>query len=302
VTSVTIVSQVPEDDPATEQLKGLSELERDVLSALAVVGETSLAPTQIETLLGVDDVRAAVEELRRRGLVESDEEDRVAAAPGLRDRLSKAWNVVDTGDRVLQQLISIAEDGRLNLDDLDAVLGITEWACGLGRFEQLLRLVHAVQTTVDVVHRAETWLQILGRAREAAEAVGDVDAEAWVEAERRRVVRATRGVRRVPSERRSPARLPNWVVRGVVPVALVGAGFGIATVLGGGSSDEGGGATAVTAPARTVSLAGTTVTAAGTVVTVPPTTVTVPGTTVTIPEVTTVTTTVTVQAGGPTVR
>jgi len=288
---VTIVRNgVPDDDALTEQLAALSELERDVLVALAVVGETSLSPAQIETLLGVAEVRPAVAELERRGLLQRDEDDRVVTAPGLRERLSKLWNLVDTGDRLLQQLISIAEDGRLSIDDLDAVLGITEWAFRLGRFEQLLRLVHAVQTTVHVVHRAEAWIEILKRAREAARSLGDVEAEAWVDAELRRISRlAVSGLS--PATARTP--LPSWVVRAVVPAVLAGAGFGLATVLERGASGKVGGAKA-TAPPRTVTLGGTTLTAAGTTVTVPPTTLTVPGTTVTVPDVTTVTFTTTV--------
>jgi hypothetical protein len=34
-------------------------------------------------------------------------------------------DVVETADRMLQGLLSIAEDRRLTLNDLDAVLGIT---------------------------------------------------------------------------------------------------------------------------------------------------------------------------------
>ncbi len=280
---------MPDDDALTEQLSGLSELERDVLAALAVVGKTSLSPAQIEKLLGVAVARPAVAELDRRGLLQRDEDDRVSAAPGLRERLSKLWNLVDTGDRLIQQLISIAEDGRLTVDDLDAVLGISEWACRLGRFEQLLRLVHAVQTTVDVVHRTEKWIEILGYAREAARSLGDVEAEAWVDAELRRVSHVARtGFSRVAP--RSP--LQSWALRIVVPAVLVGAGFGLATVLDSGASVDVG-ATTITAPPRTVRLGGTRVTAAGTTLTVPPTTLTVPGTTVTVPDVTTVTVTVT---------
>jgi hypothetical protein len=287
---VTLVRNgVPGDDALTEQLSALSELERDVLAALAVVDKTSLSPAQIEKLLGVADVRQAVSELERRGLLQRDEDDRVAAAPGLRARLSKLWNLVDTGDRLVQQLISIAEDGRLTVDDLGAVLGISEWACRLGRFEQLLRLVHAVQTTVDVVHRTEKWIEILGYAREAARSLGDVEAEAWVEAELRRLARLAGTPARVVPR----TSLQSWIVRIVVPVALVGGGFALATVLDSGTPVDVG-ATTVTAPARTVRVGGTTVTAAGTTVTVPPTTLTVPGTTVTVPDVTTVTVTTTV--------
>ena len=87
---------------------------------------------------------------------------------GLRERLRDAWNLVDTGDRVLRQLISIAEDGRLTLSDLDAVLGVSQWASEVGRFQELLRLVKAVRTTVDVVRRVEAWITIVQRALQAA--------------------------------------------------------------------------------------------------------------------------------------
>ena len=154
-----------------------------MLAALAVMGDTALSPEQLAALTTVADPRPILAELARRGFLRTDEEDRYAVPAGLRERLRDAWNLVDTGDRVLRQLISIAEDGRLTLSDLDAVLGVSQWASEVGRFQELLRLVKAVRTTVDVVRRVEAWITIVQRALQAARALGDLDAEAWAERE-----------------------------------------------------------------------------------------------------------------------
>lgn len=308
------------------ELASLTADEREVLAALAVVGDTALSPDQVAALTAVADPRPVLEELERRGFLRRDEEQRYAAPSGLRERLRQAWNLVDTGDRVLRQLISIAEDGRLTMSDLDAVLGISEWASETGRFAELLRLVRAVRTTVDVFRRVEAWVTIVRRALHAARAVGDHDAEAWAEgelsaaaralgdhasaqahAQREQALRRSIAQRRPPSGRppllegATPAAaggLPRWLLVLVGLAVAAGAGLGLGFVVFGSSSSSVG-PTTVTAPPKTVTLPRRTTTIGGRTVTLPGTTTTVPGTTVTVPGVvTTVTETTTVTTFG----
>ena len=63
--------------------------------------------------------------LERKGLQRRDERGRRRVSAEELTRLDAVLDVVETADRMLRELLSIAEDGRLTLNDLDAVLGIT---------------------------------------------------------------------------------------------------------------------------------------------------------------------------------
>ena len=266
-------------------LASLTPPEREVLAVLAVMGDVALSAEQIAALTSVADPRPILATLEGRGFVER-EDDRYRIPPGRRERLREAWNVVDTGDRVLRQLISIAQDGRLTWSDLDAVLGVSQWACEFGRFQELLRLVKAVQTTVDVVRRIEAWVVIVRRALQAARALGDVDAQAWAEQELAKYGR----LEAHESERagRSLARrsTPRWLAPAVAAAAAAGAGL-LAGYAIFNTPSTGLGATTVSVPPSTVTLGGSTITIPGTTVTVPGavTTVTVTSTVTTSPQI-----------------
>jgi hypothetical protein len=294
-------------------LASLTPPEREVLAVLAVMGGVALSPEQLAALTSVADPRPILAGLERQGFVERDAGDRYRIAAGRRERLLEAWNLVDTGDRILRQLISIAEDGRLTWSDLDAVLGVSQWACEVGRFRELLRLVKAVKTTVDVVRRIEAWIPIVQRAVHAARALGDLDAEAWAERElaacarlqgdepraraheqREEVLRRSAG--------RGRARLvrsPRTLLQAAAAAALAGVGLAVGYAIFNTPSGSLG-PTTVTAPGTTIRLPPRTTTIAGTTITLPGTTTTIPGTTVTVPgAVTTVTTTVTTTVSPP---
>jgi hypothetical protein len=263
-------------------LASLTPPEREVLAVLAVMGDVALSPEQLAALTSVADPRPILAGLERRGFVERDAADRYRIAAGRRERLREAWNLVDTGDRIVRQLISITEDGRLTWSDLDAVLGVSRWACEFGRFQELLRLVKAVQTTVDVVRRIEAWVVIVRRALQAARALGDVDAQAWAEQELAKYARFD--AHESERARRSFGRRggTRWLA-----AAAAAAAAGIGLLVGYAifdTSSPGLGATTVSVPPSTVTLGGTTTT-------VPGTTVTVPGAVTTVTVTTTVTTT-----------
>jgi hypothetical protein len=283
------------------EIASLTPDERRVLAVLAAVGGAWVTAEQVASLSEIDDARPVLAELERRGLVRKDERQRYAVVAGLGTRLRRALGVVDTADRVLRQLISIAEDGRLTLDDLDAVLGITGWAAEVGRLTELLQLVEAVQKTLSVTQRVEAWLQLVGRAKEAARELGDTQAEAWADEQLRVCERALAGPRtstriaetadtvvlRPPIE---PPPRPSGLRLGLATVALAGAavvGFVAASAVGAEAGPAGPTVTlpgqTVTRPGETITLRGSTATVGGETVTLPGSTVTQPGETVTQP-------------------
>ncbi len=273
-------------------LESLEPVECLVLAALAAVGQSSLSAGELASLTEVEDVRPIVAELERRGLLRAEEPERYALPPGLAAKLRRAWDIVDTADRVLRQFVSIAEDGKLTMSDLDAVLGIADWAAQAGRWAEVLRLVKAAETALSLTRRVEAWVELLERGRAAARALGDRDAESWVEERLRSCERALEragggprtSLRRGDLRPRARPSFAKMLVGAVVLAVTAGAGFGVGYGVAGGSETvttvEGG---TVTLPGTTVALPGETVTRAGETVTLPGETVTQPGTTVTLP-------------------
>jgi hypothetical protein len=300
-----------------ESLQSLTESERRVLAVLAVVGEASLTAEEVAELAEVDEVRPVLDELRRRNLVRQ-EEDRDALAPGLAAKLRRAWDLTDTTDRVLRQVFSIAQDGKLTLDDLPAILGVSRWAAEAGRWSELLTLIRLTETVLDVKQRVEVWIQIVEQARTAARKLGDIEAEAWAEnqlADAGRSIAnafaaAGAATTRMASDGSAPTerdRTRTWLKLGAATLLVGGAGFGLGYVASGDASSSGSTVTipgtSVTLPERTITLPGATTTLAGATVTLPAETVTLPAETSTVvsTETTTTTTTVvtTVSAAAP---
>jgi hypothetical protein len=187
-------SNEPDDPQSEAELRSLSLEARDVLAALAVCGGASLSVEELGEITGLSELRLTLAELERRGLVVRDG-DRFSLAPPERGPLKRLLGSVDVVDRVLRAFIGIAEDGRLTLDDLDAVVELTGIAAQGGRWRDLLRLAEAAETTLSVTHRVEEWVEIVERRREAARALGDGDAARRAERELDRLgARAATGV------------------------------------------------------------------------------------------------------------
>jgi uncharacterized membrane protein YedE/YeeE len=291
-----------------ESLQSLTPAERQVLAVLAVVGEASLSVDEVALLAEVDDVGPVLDELRRRKLVRR-EDGREALEPGFGAKLRRVWDLSDTTDRVLRQVISIAQDGRLTLDDLPAILGVSRWAAEAGRWTELLSLIRLTETVLDVKQRVEIWIQIVEQARVAARKLGDLEAEAWAEDQLAGASRAiasasaAAGTAATTTTAREGAprqrdRTRTWLKVGAATLLVGGAGFGLGYVASGDASSPGTTVTlpgtSVTLPATTLTLPGATTTLAGTTVTLPAETVTLPAGTSTVVSTETTTTTTTV--------
>jgi Thrombospondin type 3 repeat len=152
------------------ELRSLDPGAQLVLAALAVVVPASLSVEELGEITEVSEAELSLDELERRGLVVR-EGERYALAPEEQGRLKRLLASLDTVDRVLKGVINIAEDGRLTLDDLDAVLELTRIAAATGRMAELLRLVKAAETTLSATRRVEEWGEILERRGEAEQAL-----------------------------------------------------------------------------------------------------------------------------------
>ncbi len=174
----------PGDGIPPTRITDLPEAERPVLAALAIVGRASLSADELQELAEVEDVAPLLEDLERRGLIEDEQKQRYSAAGRVGEEIRKTDDTLSTGERLLQYMTTLAKGGQLTpdrlLDDAEAILGLSEWAAEMQRWEGLLELVKTVQAGFAIAHRVEELLTLLERGRSAARALGDWRSEAWM--------------------------------------------------------------------------------------------------------------------------
>ena len=224
----------------TAELRALDPDARLVLGVFAVVGRASLSLAELAEIGGLPDARPAVAELERRGLVVRADGDRYAVAPAVQGRLKRVLASADVVDRVLRAFIRIAEDGRLTIDDLDAVAELTRVAAETGRWAELLQLAEAAESTLSTTRRVEAWVDIVERRLEAARVLGDTKAASRAEAELDRIAR-TAGATTVAyteAEETTPSGGPSTALA-LLGAAVVGAiGIGVGYAIGDQTSEE----------------------------------------------------------------
>jgi hypothetical protein len=162
--------------------------------------------------------------LEKRALVVRDG-DRYSLAPPAQGPLKRALASMDVADRVLRGFIRIAEDGRLTLDDLDAVVELTGIAAKAGRWRDLLHLAEAAERTLSTAHRVEEWIEIAKRRGEAGRALGDEHA----------IERAEQDLVRLRA-RRSPGGRVRLMLSALAAAAV---GVGVGYLISDESSGEG---------------------------------------------------------------
>lgn len=174
----------PGDEIPPTRITDLPEAERTVLAALAIVDRASLSADELRELAEVDDVAPLLDDLKRRGLIEGEQKRRYSATERVGAEIRKTDDALSTGERLLQYVTTLAKGGQLTperlLDDAEAVLGLSEWAAEMQRWEGLLELVKTVQAGFEIAHRVEELLALLECGRTAARALKDWRSEVWV--------------------------------------------------------------------------------------------------------------------------
>jgi hypothetical protein len=227
-----------EDAQIEAEIRSLDADARLVLAALAVTGRGSLTEAELHEITGIPDVRIALAELERRALLVRESGDRFRVPPAKQSRLKRLLASADVIDRALRGFIRIAEDGRLTLDDLDAVVELTRIAAATGHWADLLRLAETAQTSLSVTHRVEEWVEIVERRLEAARAVGDGDSTMRAEEELDRLARrpGSAGGEGATDERRVAARSggrgARWALAALGATAIAAAGVAAGFAIG----------------------------------------------------------------------
>ncbi|HEY7197759.1 MAG TPA: hypothetical protein VH306_11275 [Gaiellaceae bacterium] len=157
---------------------GLTDDEQHALAALAVVGKTTLDPVTVARLAGVDRAAAAVSSLGRRGLIQEDEQGTQSALGSIGEHIRKTEAGIETGERLLDALTTLARADQLGPEEIEAIFGLTGWAAETAHWRGLLELVETAESTFAFLERFRDRVALLERGLEAARQLGDETAEA----------------------------------------------------------------------------------------------------------------------------
>jgi hypothetical protein len=181
---VTDTSDRPGDEPPPTQIAELPQAERRALAALAIVGRASLSAEELSALAEVDEIAPLLADLERRGLIRGEGKKRYSTLGRVGEEIRKTDDALSTGEQLLQYVTTLAKGGQLTperlLDDAEAVLGLTEWAAEMRKWEGLLKLVKTVQASFEIARRVEEWRTLLNRGLSAARVLGDWRSEVWM--------------------------------------------------------------------------------------------------------------------------
>jgi hypothetical protein len=156
--------------------------ERRVLATLAVVGQATLSAEELADVTGVHDVAVVLDDLRRRGLVRTDERGRNALLGTVGGEIRESAEALSSAERLRKYFETLARRGRLTparaAEDAGAILGLSGWLAEHRRWEDVLELVQTTEAGLSIEETVAEWIALLRQGREAARLIGDAGAEA----------------------------------------------------------------------------------------------------------------------------
>jgi hypothetical protein len=142
-------------------------------------------PIHIEHLTALTellDATSTLQALQRRGLVQT--HSLCYSLTGTLDQaLQQAWDLAPWMERALAHFADWAKENRRTpnqlLEESDVILQVLKWAAEAGRWADVLRLGHVIESTLTLGVRWAAWMQTLNWMLQAGQALGDQAAEAW---------------------------------------------------------------------------------------------------------------------------
>ncbi|HZD01468.1 MAG TPA: hypothetical protein VFA46_15125 [Actinomycetes bacterium] len=162
-------------------VNALSEQERRVLAVLALAAGALLPTELVGCVTDLAGVWGVLDSLHRRGLVEQ-EQDRfglpICHAADYRALLLRYLGLAQAARELATWLQRQAWSGQQAQSAAAAALQIIGYAAQRGQWPAVVRLVQAIEPVLALAGHWEAWRQVLERGLEAAQAVGDIAAEA----------------------------------------------------------------------------------------------------------------------------
>lgn len=167
-------------EAAPAQIKQLSEEEKKVLTALAVFRGAPVQVEHVATVAGLIDVDKEIENLERKGLVES-HDDRYSLAGDV--DVALLGNLSGSFARALIHFTDWAERNRSKPETIAKaalpILLILKWGLAARAWPEIIRLAHATEQALSLSGRWDLWATTLGTVLEAARAQSNRAEEAW---------------------------------------------------------------------------------------------------------------------------
>lgn len=176
-------SKLTPGDPklAAAEVNSSSEDEKKVLAALAVFKGTPVAAEHVAAVAGVASVQPLLEDLERRGLVQSHEQQYTLASDVKAQQLGnlKPWFA-----RAVIHLVDWTKERRnqhkVIAGSAAAILLIVKQAVAAQAWNEVRRLGHAAEEALTVSGKWDMWANVLNSIDTAARAQGDIAEQAWV--------------------------------------------------------------------------------------------------------------------------
>ncbi len=173
---------LPHEALAAQLLAALSTSERRVVGVLALLSGAPLSLEHVSALTGLPDPAPVLEDLLQRHLLQA-HSPRYSLTGVLAQQWPAAWDLTPLAERVLTYFTRWAEQqpsvDRL-LAETDTLRQILAWAVKSARWPETLRLARASEGALSLSGRWGAWAEMLQSGLQAAEALGDRAAKAWV--------------------------------------------------------------------------------------------------------------------------
>ncbi len=178
-----VVSKVQSSDSLIKQiLESLPNPQRVILAVLAALGGVALLIVQAAAMSKMSNTESILQILVRRNLVQTGG-DRYSLSNTLIEAVQQEWDLTPWRESALEYFTTWTQQYQtapsLLLAETDAIFQTLEWAVGVGRWTDVLRLVKAVEGAFALGKQWGLWEQVLHWGLQAAQTIKDKAAEAW---------------------------------------------------------------------------------------------------------------------------
>ena len=166
---------------AASEINASSEDEKKVLAALAVFTGAAVAAEHVAAVAGINGVEPLLEDLERRGLVQSHDQRYTLASDV---KAQQFGNLKPLFARAVIHLVDWTKERRnqykLIAGSAAAILLILKQAVAAQAWNEVRSLGHAAEEALTVSGQWDKWATVLDSINTAARAQGDIAEQAWV--------------------------------------------------------------------------------------------------------------------------
>ena len=181
-----VVGQLPTSAPRDYLIQqiglSLSQPQRNILTLLVVMNGVGLQSEQIIAIAQQPDALTILEELQRRRLVQFNG-THYSVSKAIVEVLPSEWKATKLEEQVIAYFTKWAErysqQSKSLLLEIDVIVQIIDLALKSNRWQDVLRLVQAIEGAIALSRRWILWERVLLRGLQASHLEQDQAAEAW---------------------------------------------------------------------------------------------------------------------------